>query len=88
MKLSTLRNIVVAIGAAALAPSAYAIDHPGLTVPELSSERFTLIENGTPLNICVSPDDNSAVRIAAENLAADFGRVSGTKSVMPRRASR
>ena len=82
MKLSTLRNIVVAIGAAALAPSAYAIDHPGLTVPELSSERFTLIENGTPLNICVSPDDNSAVRIAAENLAADFGRVSGTKSVI------
>lgn len=78
MNKTTLINMAVAACAALMPSALYAIDHPGITFPELSSDRFTLVENGVPLNICVSPEDNSAVKIAADNLAGDFGLVTGT----------
>lgn len=56
---------------------ANAIDNPGITVPEISSERFTLISNGKPLPLLIDKSDNIGVRIAADNLSKDFQRVCG-----------
>ncbi len=64
---------------AAAAISASAIDHPDANSDVISADRFTLIEAGRPaVRIAVDSAENSAVRIAAANLAADFGRVCGT----------
>lgn len=79
MNKATLINMAVA-ACMAMPTALHAIDHPGITFPELSPDRFTLVENGVPLNICVSPEDNSAVRIAAGNLAGDFGLVTGNEA--------
>lgn len=72
--------------------SADAIDHKGITHHSLSPERFTLIEQGNPTSIVVNDGENSAVRIAASSLAADFGRVGGTDArllgAVPGEASR
>lgn len=59
---------------------AVALDNPGITLPSLESSRFTLIENGKPVNIFIADDENSAVKIAAGNLAKDFGRVCGNNA--------
>lgn len=61
---------------------ATAIDHPGMASKSISPDNFTLIENGIPTEIVVADGENSAVRIAALNLAADFGRVGGTASAV------
>ncbi|MDO4461883.1 MAG: glycosyl hydrolase 115 family protein [Bacteroidia bacterium] len=53
-------------------------DNKGITHFSLSSDRFTLVENGKSLPILVDENDNSAVQIALKSLAADFGRVTGT----------
>lgn len=79
MNKTTLINMAV-VACMAMPTALHGIDHPGITFPELSPDRFTLVENGVPLNICVSPEDNSAVRIAADNLAGDFGLVTGTEA--------
>lgn len=55
-----------------------AIDHPGVTHDTITDGRFPLIEAGRPTAIYVDGAENTAVRIAAANLAADFGRVGGT----------
>ncbi len=72
--------------------SADAIDHKGISHHSLSPERFTLIEQGNPTSIVVNDGENSAVRIAASSLAADFGRVGGTDArllgAVPGEASR
>ncbi len=60
--------------------NASAIDNPGITVPTLSPDRFTLIENGTPAMLLMDEDDNIAVRIAAGNLCEDFKRVCGSRA--------
>lgn len=52
-------------------------DHSGITLNELSSERFTLIENNKPVDILIAADEDKGVKIAAENLSKDFERVSG-----------
>lgn len=59
-----------------------ALDHPGISHATLSPERFTLIEQGKPLSVMVADDENVGVKIAAGNLAADFGRVCGTDATM------
>ncbi len=61
-----------------LALQSVARDHEGIVFTEPAPGRFPLIENSSPAAIVVDPGENSAVRIAAANLAADFGRVSGT----------
>lgn len=76
-----LRSTVLA-AVAATSLSAVAIDHPGITGPALTAEKFTLIENSRPVAILVDSAENSAVRIAAANLAADFGRVCGTDAAL------
>lgn len=57
-----------------------AIDHPGITVPGISQERFTLISDGKPLRLLVDEADNIGVRLASENLSEDFQRVCGRKA--------
>ncbi|WP_304964373.1 glycosyl hydrolase 115 family protein, partial [uncultured Duncaniella sp.] len=59
-----------------------ALDHPGITSPELSAGRFTLVEASIPVSVCVDPSDNSAVQIAAKNLCEDFGLVTGNDAAM------
>ncbi len=61
-----------------LSLDAVAMDHPGITVPFLKEENFTLIENGVPLSIIYDESDYEGVKIAVRNLRQDFGRVCGT----------
>lgn len=64
--------------AIALCPmAASAIDHPGITQPGHPAESFALIADGIPASILVSDADEKGISIAAANLSADFGRVSG-----------
>ena len=74
-----LRLFLLALCAAGSFAAA-AIDHKGITSDHLAADRFTLIENGAPAAIVVADGENSAVRIAPANLAADFGRVGGTEA--------
>lgn len=75
------RLIATAVLACALGTAA-AIDHPGITHDSITPQRFVLLENGEPTPIYVDAAENSAVRIAAGNLAADFGRVGGQDAAM------
>lgn len=77
-----LRTLMLALWFLALPFCIRAIDHPGLTRPQLSTDGFTLIEGGQPVSLLVDTTDNSAVRIAARNLQADFGRVAGREPAL------
>lgn len=74
-----MRKRILLILMAIMPFSMWAIDHPGITSTSLSSNVFTLIENGKANPILVDKADNSAVCIAAKSLQADFERVCGTK---------
>ncbi|MCM1355408.1 MAG: glycosyl hydrolase 115 family protein [Staphylococcus sp.] len=58
---------------------ALALDHKGI-VSDSPTGGFPLITGSVPLAICVDNADEKGVRIAAANLADDFGRVCGTKA--------
>ncbi len=75
--------IVSLCAAASVAPRALlAIDNPGAVCGEPAESRFTLVAGSRPVPaVYVAPGENSAVRIAADNLAADFGRVTGIDAV-------
>lgn len=60
--------------------NAGAIDNKGITYSELSPERFTLVENGTPTPVLIDEQENAGVMIAARNLQEDFGRVTGQRA--------
>jgi len=62
--------------------SVSALDNKGICHDSLSENRFTLVENGAPTAIVVDEAENSAVKIAAANLSADFGRVCGTDAAL------
>ena len=66
---------------------AQAIDHPKATLPVISSERFTLVEDGRPDPIVVSSTEDKAVLRAAGNLVKDFERVTGNRPAMSETAS-
>ena len=70
---STILTITLLLGL-----DAFALDHPGITVPFLQEENFILIENGVPLSIIYDESDYEGVKIAVRNLRQDFGRVCGT----------
>lgn len=55
----------------------YAMDHPGAVRSCVSPDRFTLVENGSPIPILVSSSDDKAVLRAASDLQKDFMRVTG-----------
>lgn len=73
----SLRLFSAIAALAAGVATAAALDHPGITHSDGAPGRFALMERGVPTPIYVDKDENSAVRIAADNLAADFGRVGG-----------
>lgn len=60
--------------------SIYAADHKGISFNELSSERFTLIENGNPISLLLDETDDIGVQIAAKALQNDFKMVSGKEA--------
>ena len=63
--------------AAAAALTASAIDHAGIASREIG-DGFAMIANGRPVPaIIVGDGEDSAVKIAAANLAKDFERVTG-----------
>jgi len=62
--------------------TAQAIDHPKATLPVVSVDRFTLVEDGRPNPIFVSSGENTAILRAANNLVEDFERVTGVKPAM------
>ena len=66
--------------AMAVATTAAAMDHKGLTSEKLGADRFTLIKAGTPAQVICDNTDNKGVLIAAENLRKDFERVTGSKA--------
>ena len=62
--------------------NAQAIDHPKVTLPVVSADRFTLVEDGTPNPIFVSSSENTAILRAANDLVEDFERVTGVKPAL------
>lgn len=57
-----------------------AADHMGISFNELSSDRFTLIENGNPISLLLDETDDIGVQIAAKALQKDFKMVSGKEA--------
>ena len=73
---------LLSLSAAFIVISANAIDHPKATLPLVSSERFTLVEDGQPVSIVVSRTEDKAILRAADNLVLDFERVTGNKPAL------
>lgn len=73
----TILKTILAVSAAFLALSVSAIDHPKATLPTVSADRFTLVQNGTPVTIIVNKSEDTAILRAANDLVKDFGRVTG-----------
>ena len=81
MKYQILKPLL-SLSAAFIVISANAIDHPKATLPLVSSERFTLVEDGQPVSIVVSRTEDKAILRAADNLVLDFERVTGNKPAL------
>ncbi len=62
-----------------------AIDHPGATIPKVSSDRFTLVSEGTPVSIVMAADEDKAIVRAATNLQKDFFKVTGNTPAISNR---
>ena len=57
-----------------------AADNKGISFDELSPERFTLIENGKPVQILADEADKTGVQIALKALQKDFKAVAGQEA--------
>ena len=69
------------VGAMALGlTSAFAADNKGISFNELSPERFTIIENGKPVQILADEADKTGVQIALKALQKDFKAVAGQEA--------
>ena len=73
---------LLSISAALVMLTANAIDHPKATLPVISPDRFTIVEDGKPDSIIVSPLEDKAILRAADNLVKDFERVTGNRPVL------
>ena len=62
--------------------TASAKDHDSIVSEQLGENRFSLIANGQPAPILIAEDEMKGIRIAAENLQADFHRVCGSKAAL------
>lgn len=76
-----LRHLFVAATLAFSFISASAIDNPGIVNPDISSG-LVILHNGEPIPIYVANDENIGVKIAADNLSKDFGRVCGKDAMI------
>ena len=74
------RNSLILVLLMLCAQQVLAVDHRGITLPQLAADRFTLLESGKPTPLLADPDDDSAVQYAVRSLQADFGRVSGNEA--------
>ncbi len=70
---------LLALAALAMALTAQAIDHPKATLPVVSPDRFSLVEDGQPVSVIVSQTEDKAILRAAGDLVKDFERVTGRK---------
>ena len=76
-----MRKILMVLGVFALTcSSAIAADNKGISFNELSSDRFTLIENGKPVQILADEADKTGVQIALKALQKDFKAVAGQEA--------
>ena len=76
-----MRKTLMVLGAVALmALGARAADNKGISFNELSPDRFTLIENGKPVQILVDEADKTGVLIALKALQQDFKAVAGQEA--------
>mgnify|MGYP003295397561 CR=1 FL=1 len=62
MKHYSLKTLLT-FAALTLTVCAFAIDHPKATLPMVSSDRFTLVEDGNPVAVVVSPTENTALNV-------------------------
>ena len=66
--------------AAGFAAAAFGIDNPGITLQDTGERGFPLISDARPVPaIVIANTEDSAIKIAAANLAKDFERVTGAK---------
>lgn len=74
------RVSMLMLSLALLLTSAWAADNKGIAFDQLSTERFTLIENGNPVSLLLEETDDIGVRIAAKALQNDFKMVAGKEA--------
>ena len=76
-----MRKVFMVLGALALSiSSVFAADNKGISFNELSADRFTLIENGKPVQILADEADKTGVQIALKALQQDFKAVAGQEA--------
>ena len=76
-----MRKILLVLSVIALTcASAQAADNKGISFNELSADRFTLIDNGNPVQILADQADKTGVQIALKALQKDFKAVSGQEA--------
>ncbi len=76
-----MRKILMVLGVFALTTvSVNAADNKGISFNELSSDRFTLIDNGKPVQILADQADKTGVQIALKALQQDFKAVGGQEA--------
>lgn len=77
-----MRDLLLTALMSSIGLQVLASDHKGITSTQLSLDRFTLIENGTPGTILIDENEDGGVMIAARNLQEDFARVSGNRATL------
>lgn len=77
-----MKRIFLILFLSAFSVIAAAKDNGSLTVRALSPDRFTLISESSPIGILYDQEDFKGVKIALDNLSADFERVCGTNAAL------
>ena len=73
-----MKRIAIYFMTSFAAAAAFGIDNPGIASAATGRDGFTLVRDGRPVPaIIVADGSDSAVKIAARNLAKDFERVTG-----------
>ena len=75
-----MKKLLLLLVCACMAGAALAKDFTGIVADSPSAPGIALIADGQPARIVIAADELKGVRIAANNLAADFERVCGTKA--------
>ena len=82
-----MKRIAIYFIASFAAAAAFGIDNPGIASAVKGGDSFALVRDGRPVpSIIVADGADSAVKIAARNLAKDFERVTG--AVPPAQSNR
>lgn len=70
-----MNKFIVTLVSSLIALPGMAIDHPGIAGDAHGAGTFPLIVDNAPARVVVASDEAAGVRIAAENLVADFEKV-------------